>query len=225
MKKKHFATLFFPLIATFPTQAINVGEITSIMSSDSVSLAKEIFNNTESARFVSINVERISSPMDEGSVIDMGNNPELLPTPARLILPGQAKENFRFFYKGPEDDKERYYRLYWTDEPVTEFDVSKNKKLGQATTSVIISTILVVTPRLEHLAFKRQGDMVSNTGNTSFRVISYGPCRDKLKDLGQGCRERYYVMPDVSVKIKHTDLSSKRTRIGIWHGAQFINVD
>ncbi|WP_445158971.1 EcpB family pilus assembly chaperone, partial [Klebsiella pneumoniae] len=55
--------------------------------------------------------------------------------------------------------------------------------------------------------------------------ISYGPCRDKAKDEGQGCRERYYVMPGVSVKIKHTDLTNKKTRIGIWHGEQYINVN
>ncbi|WP_058911456.1 hypothetical protein [Entomohabitans teleogrylli] len=225
MKINRFVALALTLMATFSARAINVGEVTSMMTPDSASLAKEIFNNTDSARFVSVNVERISSPMANGVVIPMESKAELLSTPASLILPGQAKENFRFFYKGPEDDKERYYRLSWTDEPVSEFDTTKNKKLGQATTSAIISTILVVAPRQERFNFKRQGDTVTNTGNASFRVISYGPCRDKAKDLGQGCRERYYVMPGISVKIKHTDLSSKKTRIGIWHGAQFINAD
>ena len=115
--------------------------------------------------------------------------------------------------------------LSGSDEPVTEFEANKKKKQGEATTSAIIGTILVVAPREERFDYRRDNDTVTNTGNASFRVISYGPCRDKAKDEGQGCRERYYVMPGVSVKIKHTDLTNKKTRIGIWHGEQYINVN
>lgn len=208
-----------------PGMAINVGEITSMMAPDKSVIAKEIFNNTDMARYVSVTVDRISSPMANGVVIPMEDKSELLSTPASLILPGQAKENFRFIYKGPSDTKERYYRLSWIDEPVTEYDTTQNRKHGQATTSAIIGTILVVSPRKEHFDYKREGDRVTNTGNSSFRVISYGPCRDKTKDIGKGCRERYYVMPGLSTKIKHTDLTNKKTRIGIWHGERLINAN
>ncbi|MBB1200598.1 hypothetical protein EGM70_09855 [Enterobacteriaceae bacterium 89] len=215
-----------PLLAfSLSTQAINVGDVTSIMGPTASSLAKEISNTTDTARFVSVTVERLSSPMAGGTILPMENKAELLSTPASLILPGHAKENFRFFYKGPQDDQERYYRVSWTDEPVTEFDANKNKKQGEATTSAIISTILVVAPREEKFNYSRHQDTVTNTGNASFRVISYGPCRDKSKDTGQGCRERYYLMPGVSVKIKYTDLANKKTRIGIWHGETYINVN
>jgi hypothetical protein len=71
----------------------------------------------------------------------------------------------------------------------------------------------VVAPREERFDYRRDNDTVTNTGNASFRVISYGPCRDKAKDEGQGCRERYYVMPGVSVKIKHTDLTNKKREL------------
>lgn len=108
---------------------------------------------------------------------------------------------------------------------MTEFEANKKKKQGEATTSAIIGTILAVAPREERFDYRRDNDTVTNTGNASFRVISYGPCRDKAKDEGKGCRERYYVMPGISVKIKHTDLTNKKTRIGIWHGEQYINVN
>lgn len=225
MKLKPLLLSLFLLSVTSPSLAINVGEVTSIMGPEASSLAKEIINTTNTARYVSVNVERLSSPMAGGVIIPMETRTELLSTPASLILPGSAKENFRFFYKGPQDNKERYYRLSWTDEPVTEFDASKKKKQGEATTSAIIGTILVVAPREEKFDYHRSGDTVTNTGNASFRIISYGPCRDKAKDTGQGCRERYYVMPGMSVKIKYTDLTSKKTRIGIWHGEQYINVN
>lgn len=225
MKIKPLFTVLIPLMASFSVQAINVGDVTSMMPPGATSLAKEIANTTDTARYVSVNVERISSPMAGGVVIPMESKSELLSTPASLILPGEAKENFRFFYKGPEDNKERYYRISWTDEPVMEYDAAKSQRLGQATTSAVISTILVVSPRKERFDYKYQNGTVTNTGNASFRVISYGPCRDKSKDLGQGCRERYYVMPGISAKIKHTDLTNNKTRIGIWHDKKFINVN
>ena len=214
-----------PLLAvSLSSQAINVGDVTSIMTSEASSLSKEITNTTDTARYVGVTVERLSSPKAGGVIIPMESESELLSTPASLILPGHSKEHFRFFYKGPEDNTERYYRVSWTDEPVTEFGVSKKKKQGEATTSAIISTILVVAPRQETFNYGRSSDTVTNTGNVSFRVISYGPCRDKSKDTGEGCRERYYLMPDSSVKIKYTDLTNKKTRIGLWHGETYINV-
>lgn len=225
MPIKLFSIALITQLISFSVQAINVGDVTSMMEPDTSLLAKEIKNTTDSARFVSVNVERLSSPMAGGVVIPMESKSELLTTPASLVLPGMASENFRFLYKGPDDNKERYYRVSWTDEPVTEYDSLASKKLGQATTSAVINTILVVAPRKENFNFERNGDEIKNTGNASFRVISYGPCRVKEKDIGQGCRERYYVMPGVSAKIKYTDLASKKTRIGIWHGSQYINVN
>lgn len=224
---KYFQTLSFLslIVASGSAFAINVGEVTSMMETNANSLAKQITNTTDVARYVSASVERISSPMAGGEIIPMEKNGELLSTPASLILPGNASENFRFFYKGKNDDKERYYRISWTDEPVTEFDASQKKKQGEATTSAIIGTILVVAPRKERFDYQWRNDTVTNTGNVSFRVISYGPCKDKAKDTGEGCRERYYVMPGISVKIKHTDLNNKKTRVGIWHNQQYINVN
>lgn len=120
--------LFLSLLFTVTpsSHAINVGDVTSIMGPDASTLAKEIINTTDTARYVSVSVERISSPMAGGTVIPMANRSELLSTPASLILPGNAKENFRF-YKGPQDNRERYYRISRTDEPVTEFEASKRK--------------------------------------------------------------------------------------------------
>lgn len=225
MNRLKTVTLVSLMAITFPALSINVGEVTAIMDTSHSMHAREIANSTDQARFVSVSVERISSPMEGGKVITMASRDELLSTPASLILPGQSKENFRFIYKGPQDDKERYYRISWSDEPVTEYDASQGKKQGQATTSAVIGTILVVAPRQERFDYTHQGGTVTNTGNTTFRVISYGPCRDKSRDIGKGCRERYYVMPGVSVTLQHTDLTNKKTHIGIWHGDTFINVN
>lgn len=217
--------IIFSYLFSFPVQAINVGEVTSIMSPDISRLTKEIGNPTDSARLVSLKIKRISSPLADGIVIPMESPLELLATPVSQIMPGRSKENFRIFYNGPEDDKERYYHLSWSDEPVTDDDTKSSKKQGVATTSAIINTILVVAPRKENFDFIRQGETITNKGNASFRVISYGPCRNKTQDIGQGCRERYYLMPGMSVKIQHIDFSKGKSRIGIWHGEDYINVN
>lgn len=211
------------IAASFSCQAINVGDITSIMTTDQRSLSKEIINTTGSARYVSVTVKQLSSPLPGG--VEMNMTPgELLSTPANLILPGDAKDVFRFFYKGPEDDKERYYRLQWIDEPISESATTKAGKAAVATASAEIGTILVVAPRKERFDYIRQGDLITNTGNVSFRVIAYGACKDPAQDQGRGCRERYYVMPGTKIRLQKSDVSNSRTRIGIWHGKQFITV-
>ena len=208
---------------SFSSWAINVGDITSIMTSEASSLSKEIINTTDSARYVSVTVKQLSSPLPGG--VELNVNPgELQATPASLILPGEAKDVFRFFYKGPEDDKERYYRLQWIDEPISESATTKAGKAATATASAEIGTILVIAPRKERFDYSRQDDLITNTGNVSFRVIAYGACKDKAQDQGRGCRERYYVMPGTKIRLQKSDVSNSRTRIGIWHGKQFITV-
>lgn len=218
------AVMLVGLAISFSGWAINVGEITSIMTSSENTLSKEITNTTDSARFVSVAVKQLSSPLADGVEINPAKHGELLSTPANLILPGQARELFRFFYKGPQDDVERYYRLQWIDEPVSESAETRAKKMAVATASAEIGTLLVVAPRKERFDYQQNGDVIANTGNVSFRVIAYGECKDKARDQGRGCRERYYIMPGTKIKLQFTDIQHSRSRIGIWHGKQFITV-
>lgn len=99
MKKYFTAAIFTGVLAPFSGWAINVGDITSIMTSTESSLSKEITNTTDSARFVSVSVKQLSSPLADGVEIKPANNGELLSTPANLILPGQATDVFRFSIK------------------------------------------------------------------------------------------------------------------------------
>lgn len=205
--------------------AINVGAITSTMSSDKDVIAKEVINNVSDARFVSLKVERISSPLAGGEVIPMENKKEIMATPSNLILPGNGKDVFRIFYNGPQDEKERYYHLVWQDNPVAEDGNTKSKKSASATTSATISTILVVAPRKEKFAYEYRNGVVYNKGNGSFRVVAMGPCKapKSSEEAAQGCRERYYVMPSMGVKIKFVDTNNSKSSVGIWHHEDFIN--
>lgn len=207
------------------SQAMNVGEITSFIASSSDALSKEVSNPSKTARLVALSVKRIQSPMEEGGEIPFENEAEILSTPASLVLPSGAKDNFRIFYQGPRDDQERYYRLAWIDQPVSEYSTSTNTKTGIATTSAEINTLLVVAPRQEKFDYAREKNIIYNRGNASFRVVAMGQCVDPKRNIdGKGCRERYYVMPNSNAALMHVDLSHAKSQIGIWHNQQFIVV-
>lgn len=103
--KKHLLPLALLFSGISPAQALDVGDISSFMNSDSSTLSKTIKNSTDSGRLINIRLERLSSPLDDGQVISMDKPDELLLTPASLLLPAQASEVIRFFYKGPADEK------------------------------------------------------------------------------------------------------------------------
>ncbi len=118
--KKHLLPLALLFSGIPPAQALDVGDISSFMNSDSSTLSKTIKNSTDSGRLINIRLERLSSPLDDGQVISMDKPDELLLTPASLLLPAQASEVIRFFYKGPADEKERYYRIVWFDQALSD---------------------------------------------------------------------------------------------------------
>ena len=218
-----FLLLLIPLKNSF---AVNVGNITEIISSDEDSIAKEIENTVNTARLVNLTIEKLDSPLETGKVIQMSDSNEILSTPANLILPGNAKDVFKIIYNGPKDDIERYYRLNWKDDPIGENGITQSSKSASATTSATISTILVVSPKIEKFNYQYINSQVSNIGNSSFRVVASGPCLAEKRKYGVDgiCRERYYLMPNLAVKLNLVDLSNKKSSIGIWHKGEFIVV-
>nr|WP_042111208.1 hypothetical protein [Acinetobacter rudis] len=205
--------------------AINVGDVTSIIEAKQSLIAKEIENPSETARFVGLKVQRLSSPMEGGEIIPMESAAEILSTPSGLVLPGTAKDIFKIIYQGPADDQERYYRLSWLDAPVGSSEDSTAPKTAQASAVAQINTILVVAPRKQKFDYTYKDGQVTNTGNVSFRIVAAGACKDVTKDIdGKGCRERYYVMPNKSLTLKYTQTADPKTNIGIWHDSEYINV-
>ena len=117
------------------SQAINVGAVTTFIDADSQEVAKQIENGSNQARLVTVTVTRISSPEEGGREIPMEVSGELMLSPSRMMLPANAKNNVRFFYKGPQDDKERYYRIRWLDTALSADDQRSERRQAVATTS------------------------------------------------------------------------------------------
>ncbi|MBL0669026.1 fimbria/pilus periplasmic chaperone [Aeromonas jandaei] len=209
------------LACPFASHAINVGSVTTFIDVGTQEVSKEIENNSDQARLVTIAVSRISSPEEGGVEIPMEMDGELLLSPSRIVLPAKAKNNVRFFYKGPADDKERYYRITWRDTALSMDDQRNESRQAVATTSAQIGTILVVTPRQSNFDYVLSHGELTNRGNASYRVVAYGVCRDNPK---QQCRETYYDLPGKQRTFKRVDITHEKGHVGLWLGPEFVVV-
>jgi hypothetical protein len=207
MKNRILAiSLYF--CAIMPALALDVGDISSFMNSDASVLSKEIKNTTESGRLINIHVERLSSPLEGGSVIPMDRQDEVLLTPASLLLPAKSSDVIRFFYKGPADNKERYYRIVWFDQALSDAQRDSARRSAVATASARIGTILVVAPRKADYRYQYANGTLVNTGNATLRILAYGPC---LKPAdGKECKENYYLMPGKERRFTRVNVADKK---------------
>ncbi|MGI1557621.1 hypothetical protein ACKQC9_00470 [Klebsiella michiganensis] len=220
--KKHILAISLLLSTMTPALALDVGDISSFMNSGSSTLSKEIKNTTDSGRLINIHMERLSSPLDGGKVIPMDKQDEILLTPASLLLPAKASDVIRFFYKGPADDKERYYRIVWFDQALSDAQRNGSTRSALATASARIGTILVVAPRKANFRYQYASGTLVNTGNATLRILAYGPC---LKPAdGKECKENYFLMPGKERRFTRVNVADKKGRVALWQGEQFVPV-
>lgn len=220
--KNYILAASLSLSFILPAYAVDVGDISSFINSDSSTLNKEIKNPTDTGRLINVKVERISTPLEGGKVIPMDKPGELLLTPASLLMPAKSAENIRFIYKGPEDNKERYYRIVWFDQALGDDQHTNTTRSAIATASARIGTILVVAPRQVNYSYQYDNGKITNIGNATLRVIAYGPC---LKSVGgTECKENYFLMPGRDRKMDRVDVANKKSRVALWQGEQFVPV-
>lgn len=220
--KKHILAIGLLLSTMTPALALDVGDISSFMNSGSSTLSKEIKNTTDSGRLINIHMERLSSPLDGGKVIPMDKQDEILLTPASLLLPAKASDVIRFFYKGPADDKERYYLIVWFDQALSDAQRNGSTRSAVATASARIGTILVVAPRKANFRYQYANGTLVNTGNATLRILAYGPC---LKPAdGKECKENYFLMPGKERRFTRVNVADKKGRVALWQGEQFVPV-
>ncbi|HEJ9095287.1 hypothetical protein [Serratia odorifera] len=221
MKRFHLA-LYLLLPLSPAAFALDVGEISAFMHSDQARLTKEIKNTTDSGRLVNINVERITNPLESGQVMAMESKDEMLLSPASVMLPANAREVIRFYYNGPSDAQERYYRIVWFDQALSDAEENNARRNAVATTSARIGTILVVAPRQDRFDYQFTNGKIKNTGNATFKVVAYGTCR--TNKTPEGCKENYFVMPGREKAFSRVDVNDKKGRVALWHGERFIPV-
>jgi P pilus assembly chaperone PapD len=215
----------FLLFVSSSALAINVGKVTTIIPANADTTAKEIKNEADSVRIVSISAQRISSPMDEGIVINPEKVDELLLTPTRMLMPAGTSNIVKFYYHGNADNKERYYRITFVDEGVSEDLDNGSQKNGKGMTRAVVSTILVVQPREKKIDFVYVAGKMTNKGNTSFRVNATGTClKPNPESPSTPCTKNFYLMPGTSRAIDDINVTDNHFHLGIWDQKQFIPV-
>lgn len=204
--------------------SLDVGDISSFIYSSSKVLSKEIKNKTDSGRLINIRIERVSSPLEGAKMVPMDSPDELLLTPGSLLLPAMSSERINFFYNGPQDEQERYYRIVWTDNAIGDSITSKANRHAVATASAQIGTILVVAPRKIRYSYQynEATRSIKNKGNATLRIIAYGPCLSSLKK--KECKENYYLLPGKSRTFSLVNLDARTAHLAMWQAENFVPV-
>lgn len=212
------------LFCTPPVMALDAGDITSFIYSNQTSISKEIKNTTDSGRLINIRIEKISSPLEGSRIIPMGFPGEVLFTPSSVLLPSKSTDQVRFFYKGPNDDVERYYRIVWFDQALGDEKKSDSSRVAIATASARIGTLLVVEPRKIKYAYNYAEGKFTNTGNASLNILSSGPCLKKPKKNSDICQENYFLLPGKERRLTLVNTALKEAHVAMWQGEQFVSI-
>lgn len=148
------------------------------MASDASFISKRIVNDGSKQNLYGIAAVKIDRPGAGGEHRERIANGELLFAPLSFSLSPGGGEFFKIFYRGPQDDKERYYRILFKEMPMLLFPEQRGGKKSEAVPAVAMETILVVRPRKISFGYSldESRGVVKNTGNTFFKLIVHKGC-------------------------------------------------
>ncbi|HDG7752361.1 fimbria/pilus periplasmic chaperone [Klebsiella quasipneumoniae] len=180
------------LLAAPLAQAISVGNLTFSLPAEADFASKRVVNNNKSARLYRITVSAIDRP-GGSEVRSRPVDGELLFAPRQLALQAGESEYFKFYYHGPRDNRERYYRVSFREIPTR--NLTRRSPTGGEVSMepvVVMDTILVVRPREVQFkwSFDKAAGAVSNTGNTWFKLLIKPGC-DSTEEEG----DAWYLRP------------------------------
>ena len=180
------------LLAAPLAQAISVGNLTFSLPAEADFASKRVVNNNKSARLYRITVSAIDRP-GGSEVRSRSVDGELLFAPRQLALQAGESEYFKFYYHGPRDNRERYYRVSFREIPTR--NLTRRSPTGGEVSMepvVVMDTILVVRPREVQFkwSFDKAAGTVSNTGNTWFKLLIKPGC-DSTEEEG----DAWYLRP------------------------------
>ncbi len=146
---------------------------------------------------------------------------EVLLTPASLLLPAQASDVIRFFYKGRRMTKSATTALSGS---------IRRSAMPNAITPTAARWPLLPPASAPSWWWRPAGELslsVRQRLSDQHRECDaadprYGPCL-KAAD-GKECKENYYLMPGKSRRFTRVDTADKKGRVALWQGEQFVPV-
>jgi hypothetical protein len=198
--------------------AISVGNLTFSLAAEDNFAFKRVMNNNKSARLYQVSIVAIDRPGGK-EVRSRPTDGELLFAPRQLTLLAGESEYFKFYYHGPKDDRERYYRVSFREIPTHNY-VMRNKSGTEVSMDpvVVMDTILVVRPREVRFkwAYDRAAGIVSNTGNTWFKLLIKPGC-DTTEEEG----DAWYLRPG---DVVHQSAITQKGNKFIIYNDKFISI-
>ncbi|MCW2256852.1 hypothetical protein M2263_002943 [Providencia alcalifaciens] len=139
--------------------------------------SKPYINNTKKTNLYNFSAYQIDRPgsNEHGQPIQDG---EIIFTPLKKILLPKEQEFFKIFYRGQEDNKERYYKIIISETPLDMRDEDKKNKQPLFYPTVSLETYFVVRPKNPDFKYdiNQNEGILKNTGNTYFRVLLHENC-------------------------------------------------
>ncbi|WP_051937162.1 MULTISPECIES: fimbria/pilus periplasmic chaperone [Erwinia] len=176
MMRRLSATLLF-LWLPAEAIAIDIGTLTFSMPPEKKFISKQVHNNNHASRVYAISVTGIDRPGNNEVKVRPVDG-EIMYTPRRLTLEAGRSDNVRFIYSGPQDDKERYYRVTFREIPLGVLMTEQVTRGATLEPVVALEAILVVRPRQMRLnwTYSVSEGTLLNSGNTWFRLMVKNGC-------------------------------------------------
>lgn len=177
------------LLAAPLAQAISVGNLTFSLPAEADFASKRVVNNNKSARLYRIAVSAIDRP-GGSEVRSRPVDGELLFAPRQLVLQAGESEYFKFYYHGPRDNRERYYRVSFREIPTR--NLTRRSPTGGEVSMEPVVVMDTMRPREVQFkwSFDKVAGTVSNTGNTWFKLLIKPGC-DSTEEEG----DAWYLRP------------------------------
>lgn len=210
MKSRRWILKLFTLLTSMialSAHAIYLDSTIYEMPSNKSFISKSIYNDSHKQNLYSIAAVKIDKPGHGGEKSSQISEGELLFAPLSFSLAPKSFEFFKIFYRGPEDNKERYYRILFREMPVTLFMDRQNVKESEVVPVIAMDTILIVRPRKLDFKFTidEQSGVLKNTGNTFFKVIVQKGC-----DSNDDEATMLYLLPGETWKSNKINMNNKK---------------
>lgn len=157
--------------------ALYIDSDISSMEAGQQFFSKPYVNNTEKTNLYNFSAYQIDKPgsNEQGKPIENG---EIIFTPLKKILLPKEQEFFKIFYRGQEDNKERYYKIIISETPLDMRNEDKKNKQPLFYPTVSLETYFVVRPKKPDFKYdiNQNEGLLKNTGNTYFRVLLHENC-------------------------------------------------
>lgn len=176
----------------FPASAVYFDSLIVDMRPEENFISRPMVNDTTRSNLYTISAYKIDKPGTGGEHRIDGGAMEVVYSPLKFTVSPNGREYFKLYYRGPKDNKERYYRVIFKESPVKIFPFRNQNQNTDIIPVVSMSSILVVRPRIAKLNYTidEVSGTIGNSGNTFFRVIIQKGCHGDDESSTQ-----FYMLP------------------------------